>query len=497
MSVIPSDAAIYSSFYDPAYDGAATLSAAITTTTAATCAINAPTAVFPAAGEFAIQIDSEILWVTQAAWAGTAGNSTATLTVIRGFGGTTAATHLISANVTMPMGGGIDFLGKLSFTDIVSGDTADYVSSASTDTLPIITLTGRDTTGVLQTETKTLNGTTLVTGSQVWGRLLKATLSAGTTSTAQISNVATTLATTAHANFPTSGNYNIQMGKEVMTVTAGQNTNSWTITRGVAGTTATVHQSGDNIYLVPAGDVAVVDHTKVISAHTAQTGSANPTGTTPALIKLQSGDGATVAVGQIIQTTGGTGPNQIRTIIAITGYGTDVVAVSRSWGTVPDNTTTYNVFNGMQLDLAPNQVTDCHRVLWGAAADVPGGSSRTYYEKGFVVNNNTTVALTSAAVQITSDSPGLPGSAAIDIAVCTAANDTVTSANRQTVLGSGYGSFVVQPASVPLTASSGNLASGAAPNAAGAQGIEFRTTLPAGTAAYVGSMFVQTNGSTI
>ena len=37
---------------------------------------------------------------------------------------------------------------------------------------------------------------------------------------------------------------------------------------GALGTTATAHNSGDGIYLLPVGDVAAVDHTKVISAHT-------------------------------------------------------------------------------------------------------------------------------------------------------------------------------------------------------------------------------------
>jgi hypothetical protein len=69
--------------------------------------------------------------------------------------------------------------------------------------------------------------------------------------------------------------------------------------------------------------------------HTAQTGSANTSGTTPPLFKLASGDGASVSLGQLISTRGGTGPNQLRMIIATAGYGTDVVAVNRDWGTVP------------------------------------------------------------------------------------------------------------------------------------------------------------------
>src|SRR4051812_42146576 len=117
MSVIPSDIACYGSLCMPAYDGAATLNGAIGSTTATTLAINTPTSAFPPSGEFAIQIDSEIMWVTQ----GAPGSSAGTLTVIRGFAGSTAATHSNAASVTMPSGAGIDFLTKVSFTDVTSG----------------------------------------------------------------------------------------------------------------------------------------------------------------------------------------------------------------------------------------------------------------------------------------------------------------------------------------------------------------------------------------
>lgn len=494
MSVLPSDIAIYDSMYSPAYDGAATLNGAISSTASNTLIINTPTAAFPPSGEFAIQIDSEIMWVTQ----GAPGSAAGTLTVIRGFGGTTAATHSNAANVTMPSGGGVNFLAKVSFSDIGSGDTADYISSSASDTLLQIALKGRDTTGILQTETKTLNGTTLVTGSQVWDRFLSAKIAAGTTlSSAGITNSQTSIAVTSATNFPSSGNFNIMMAREIMTVTGGQGTTSWTVTRGVNGTTATAHNQLDNIYLCPFGDVAIVDHTKVITSHTMQAGSANPSGTTPALAKLQAGDGATVALGQIILITSGTGIGQIRSIIATSGYGTDIVAVSRSWGTIPDATSVYQVYNGMQLDLSPNPITECHRFLWNAAADVPGGSQRVFYEKVFAVNNNTTIALTGAQVEIASNSPALPGSALLDLATATAANDTQAVVSRQTAISTGYGAYVTQPAFAAFAANSGNLANGAAPNAAGAQGIALRLTLPAGTTSYKGAADLRTQGNTI
>jgi hypothetical protein len=67
-----------------------TLSAAITTTTAASCAVTDATA-FPASGNFRIKIDGEILIVTAVA-----GN---TFTVTRGAEGTTPATHASGATV--------------------------------------------------------------------------------------------------------------------------------------------------------------------------------------------------------------------------------------------------------------------------------------------------------------------------------------------------------------------------------------------------------------
>lgn len=499
MSVIPSDIRIYAAYAEPAYDGSTTLSAAITSTTATSLTVTAAGS-FPQTGEFLIEIDSELLLVTQ-------GAGTTTWTVIRGVLGSTAATHLISATVTTVAGGPVCMYGKLAFSDIVSGDTADYLSSSASDTLVQLALTGRDTTGVLQTETKTLTGQTVVSGTQVWDRFEKVRLAAGTTASALITNAGTSLSVTSAANFPGTGTYYIQMGLEILQVTAGAGTTTWTVSRGQNGTTASAHNSGDNIYLLPVGDVAIVDHTKVVSSHTTQAGSTNPTGSTPALIKLQAGDGATVSIGQIVVTTGGTGPNQIRTIIATSGYGTDVVAVSRAWGTVPDNTTIYSVYNGFQLDVAPNPIINVHRFLWNAQADSASGSTRNFYQLGYVVNDNTTTAFTAPSGftgvqhEVTAFSPSLPTNASsvaatLSLALATALNGTTTWATRQTAPGSGFSGFTQQPAALTQTANSGNLPPGASPNAAGAQGVAFQLTLPPGCAPYKGSATYQVQGAT-
>jgi hypothetical protein len=153
----------------------------------------------------------------------------------------------------------------------------------------------------------------------------------------------------------------------------------------------------------------------------------------------------------------------------------------------------------MLFALAPNQVKAITRCFATSAADSPTGSTRTFYEKIFVVNNNTATALTSAQIEIASDTPSLPSGALLDIALCKALNDTQTTANRQTLPTNGDASaltFVTQPAFVSVIAGSGQLPSGSAPNAAGAQGVWLRLTLPAGTAPYKGSADLRTQGNT-
>ncbi|MFG3287269.1 hypothetical protein ACGF3G_00395 [Streptomyces sp. NPDC048179] len=71
---------------------------------------------------------------------------------------------------------------------------------------------------------------------------------AATTLSAAISTTsATSITVTSAAGFPSSGNYNIQIDSEVMTVTAGQGTTTWTVTRGVNGSTAATHSGGATV----------------------------------------------------------------------------------------------------------------------------------------------------------------------------------------------------------------------------------------------------------
>jgi hypothetical protein len=344
------------------------------------------------------------------------------------------------------VGGAVDFTRRIAFYDVTPAGSVDVISSSSSDTASKIVYYGRDSTGAVQNQTLNLNGQNWVTGSQSLERLLYAALSG------------------ASANGPVAN---------------------------PGGTPA-------------VGDVALAAHGCVLplgavttdaTVRTAQTGSVNHSGTTPALFKLQSGDGIAVSAGQIIWTKSGTGSNQLRQIIATAGYGTDVVAVNRDWGTVPDGTTTYKILQGMLFEISPNPVTAVIRMFSTSAADAPTGSLRIYYEKVFVVNNNSATALTGAQIEVASETPTLPSGALLDLALTTALNDTGTIANRQTAPSSGVGSFAVQPAFVGVP-SPGNLPPGAVPNAAGVQGLWLRLTLPAGIAAYKGSANLRIQGTT-
>src|SRR3954468_20966840 len=318
-------------------------------------------------------------------------------------------------------GGALNTAILINFNDITPTGTMNYVSSSASDTATVITISGRDASGVIQTEAKTLTGTTTVSGSQSFERLMKGV---------------------------------------------------------VSGTMA-------------VGDVASISNTAVVSG-TAQTGAA-ATSSASASITLASGQGASCSVGMILRITNNSPAgvnNQLRRIVSIS---TDTISVNRDCGTVPTNATTYSVFHGMLFDLLPNQVTQNRRPFYNAASDVTGGSNRTYYEKIFCVNTNTTTALTVASIL----KQAAPSSGTLQLALTNVLNDTGTVANRQTTPGSGITAFTSGSAPQTINVPSPqNLPSGAAPNAAGAQGVWLSLLLVAGLAAAKTSFTIRATGTT-
>jgi hypothetical protein len=243
--------------------------------------------------------------------------------------------------------------------------------------------------------------------------------------------------------------------------------------------------------------IAAISHTAVISSHTAQA-AGNTSGNVGPYITLQSGDGASCSIGQVIRILNNTPSGvqfQLRYIVAISS---DTVTVNRDWGTVPSSSTTYSVFNGFLLEVSPNQVTEIIRVFDNCAADVSGGSTRTFYAKIFAVNNNTTTALTTAQIIKEIDPSGLyAASGALNIALTNSLNDTATTANRQTGPGSGITAYTSGAAPQAINVPSPqNLPSGSAPNTAGSVGVWLQLVLPAGIAAAKGSVTMRATGTT-
>lgn len=321
-------------------------------------------------------------------------------------------------------GGAVSFSTRIGFSDVAATGTVNYVSSSASDTAATITITGRDGAGTIQIETKTLTGTTPVSGTQSFQRLLQG---------------------------------------------------------ATGGTTA-------------VGDVAAISNTAVVTG-TAQA-AANTSGTTGPQITLQSGQGASCSVDQIIRITNNlpAGVNfQLRRIVALSG---DVATVDKDWGTVPTSSSTYTVNNGMLFEVTPNQVTKIVRVFYNCQAQASGGSNLTFYGKTFLVNNNTTTSAqaqsghTGVNVSIQSASPALPSGATIQMSLTATLNDTATVANRQTA-PSGTFTTGALPVNQDMAANSGVLPAGAAPNFAGAQGCWFALTLNAGTAPYDGIASLQ------
>lgn len=80
-------------------------------------------------------------------------------------------------------GGAIDLTKKIAMTLMAATDDLEVLSSDVGDTTQTLTITGRLVGGAVDTEVLALNGTSVVTGTKQFERVLKAVLSASTTGT--------------------------------------------------------------------------------------------------------------------------------------------------------------------------------------------------------------------------------------------------------------------------------------------------------------------------
>lgn len=226
-----------------------------------------------------------------------------------------------------------------------------------------------------------------------------------------------------------------------------------------------------------AGDVAIENQTATLS-NTAQAGSADD-------ITLNAGASATDDAyrGMVLRTTGGTGPNQIRQIISYNGT-TKKATVSRAWGTNPDSSTTFRVSTGFYFELSPNEALEVRRVFYNAAADPPGGSALTYFEKLFFKNSHATLTLTAATVKENADPSGL-----VTFTLETTNNGTGTNGagnNRKVAPSTGVGTF----------SSSDQNPAGSQLLAADVVGLWVKLSLAAGQAAQNTSYTTELTGTT-
>ena len=78
-------------------------------------------------------------------------------------------------------------------------------------------------------------------------RVLAPKVGASTKLVGSINASATTVVVASATVFPQGKNFRVRIGSELLEVTAGQSTTSWTATRGVDGTTATPHGDGAGV----------------------------------------------------------------------------------------------------------------------------------------------------------------------------------------------------------------------------------------------------------
>lgn len=79
---------------------------------------------------------------------------------------------------TTTSGGAIDIDNRPVFTQLAANDILEMLSSNAGDTTQNVTVTGRNAAGVIFSDTKTLNGTTVVDFTGTFERVLKVSMSA-------------------------------------------------------------------------------------------------------------------------------------------------------------------------------------------------------------------------------------------------------------------------------------------------------------------------------
>ena len=91
------------------------------------------------------------------------------------------AANMPETDAATPVGGAVDRTIKIldqDMSDVGGTDTVDVVSDNVGDTTQTVTITGRDASGIIQSDVLSLNGTTPAVGTQAFERILKIIVSA-------------------------------------------------------------------------------------------------------------------------------------------------------------------------------------------------------------------------------------------------------------------------------------------------------------------------------
>ena len=80
--------------------------------------------------------------------------------------------------------------------------------------------------------------------------------SASTTVSGNVTASATTVAVVSAGSFPATAEFRVQVDSEILLVTAGAGTTTWTVTRGADGTAAATHTTGAAVTLIERAAVA-------------------------------------------------------------------------------------------------------------------------------------------------------------------------------------------------------------------------------------------------
>lgn len=154
-------------------------------------------------------------------------------------------------------GGAIDATRRCDFTQMAANDTVRVVSSASGDTTQTVTIRGRLASGAIAQEVLSLNGTTVVTSTNTYERLLSADLSATATGTVTVAR--TTGPTTIRAIPPGERGFMAifrEVASDPSVVKSYYGKFFWKNTNGsLALTSSIVQQSADGTGLSPPSGV--------------------------------------------------------------------------------------------------------------------------------------------------------------------------------------------------------------------------------------------------